>query len=267
MIKLTEKEFTELYTFIKANYGINLEKKKQLVEARMNSVLAEKGIRSYSDYFKILQTDQNEVTVMLNKLTTNHTFFLREPEHFDFLKETILPQVSRENAATKEMRIWSAGCSTGEEAYTTIMVLKDYFGAEKWDYRILATDISTHVMESARVGVYSSESIANIPAQWEKKYFTKTPDGLHLLSDEVKKEVIFKKLNLMDPFSFRKPFDLIFCRNVMIYFDQPTKEKLINKYYDVLKPGGYLFIGHSETVNRSATKFEYVQPSIYRKGK
>ncbi|MCR4925522.1 MAG: protein-glutamate O-methyltransferase [Clostridiales bacterium] len=266
MIKLTDQEFKDLYTFVKSNYGINLEKKRQLIESRMNSVLADKGFKNYTDYLKFVNSNPNEITVVLNKLTTNHTYFLREPEHFDFLTKTILPEIKVTNDATKEMRIWSAGCSTGEEAYTTIMTLKDFFGMDRWDYRILATDISTHVMESAKVGVYSPESIANIPKAWEK-YFKKTPDDLYLLSDEIKREVIFRKLNLMDSFSFKKPFDLIFCRNVMIYFDQPTKDKLVNKYYDVLKPGGYLFIGHSETISRNATKFEYVQPSIYRKGK
>lgn len=266
MIKLTDKEFDEMYRFVKSNYGINLENKRQLIESRMNSVLTDRGFTNYGDYLKTVYSNPNEITIMLNKVTTNHTYFLRESEHYDFLTHTILPQIKQNNASTKEMRIWSAGCSTGEEAYTTIMFLKDFFKMEPWDYRILATDLSTRVMESAKVGLYTSESINNLPPNWKKKYFTKTPDDLYALSDEIKKEVIFRQINLMDKFSFKKPFDLVFCRNVMIYFDQDTKDRLVNKYYDVLKPGGYLFIGHSETMSRT-TRFEYIKPSIYRKGK
>lgn len=266
MIRLTDKEFLDIVSYIKSNYGINLEKKRQLIESRMYSVLAEKNLTNFTDYFALIQqNNSNEITAMLNKLTTNHTYFLREPSHFEFMKEVFLPEQERNNRE-KDIRIWSAGCSSGEEAYTTIMTMKDYFGSQKWDYRILATDISAKVMESAQIGVYSKESIKDIPPLWKQKYFTPKGEEHYALSDEIKNEVIFKPLNLMGNFSFKKPFDLIFCRNVMIYFDQPTKNALIDKFYDVLKPGGYLFIGHSETVQRESSKFKYIKPSIYQKG-
>ena len=268
MIRLTDKEFHDIYSYVKSNYGINLINKRQLIESRMQSVLMAKGIKSFGEYFELVKQNRfDEITAMLNKLTTNHTYFYREPAHFTFLKDVILPNHEKNNRR-KDIRIWSAGCSSGEEAYTTIMVMSDYFGLKKssWDYRILATDISLKAMEAAKQGLYRKESLKDIPKFWESKYFTKQGTDYFELKDEIKNQVIFKRFNLMDAFMFRQPFDLIFCRNVMIYFDQPTKNKLINKFYDVLKPGGYLFIGHSETIQRDTSKFIYIEPSIYQKG-
>ncbi|OCN03174.1 chemotaxis protein CheR [Clostridium sp. W14A] len=266
MIHLTDREFQELVDFIRGNFGINLSKKRLLIEARLFSVLAEKNISSFTEYFSLIRSNPEELHTMMNRLTTNHTYFMREPRHFEFMKEVILPKLT-ENRADKCLRIWSAGCSTGEEAYTAIMVMKEWFGpCSGWDYRILATDISTKVLDAARTGIYSADSLRNLPPGWEKRYFRKQEDQVYLLSEEVKKEVIFRSLNLMDAFPFRQPFDLIFCRNVMIYFEQETKNKLIQKFYDSLKPGGYLLIGHSETVQRDTVPFRYIEPSIYQKG-
>lgn len=268
MIKLTDAEFHEIVTFVKSNYGINLTNKRHLIEARMYSVLVERNLKSFSDYFKIVK-DRNsrEVLTMLNKLSTNHTYFLRESAHFDFLKNIILPELVRTNK-NNEIRIWSAGCSSGEEAFTTVMVIHDFLGmnANKWDYRLLATDISSKVLEQAQNAIYNLENMKNIPPSWIKRYFIKVTDTTYTLSPSVKEQVIFKYFNLMESFPFHRPFDVIFCRNVMIYFDQETKNKLINKFYKALKPGGYLLIGHSETVQRDKTEFKYIQPSVYRKG-
>lgn len=265
MIHLTDREFSELVEYMKKNYGINLSKKRLLIESRLFSVLTEKKVTSFSEYFDLVRrSGSDELNTMLNKLTTNHTYFMREPGHFRFLKDVILPWQEKTNRE-HNLRIWSAGCSTGEEAYTAIMVMKDYFGLQKWDYRILATDISTRVLEEARQGVYAPESLRDVPPRWKQRYF-KEDGQTFLLSDEVKREVIFRELNLMEPFPYSKPFDLIFCRNVMIYFDQETKNKLVAKFYNALKPGGYLFIGHSETIQRDTSDFQYIEPSIYRKG-
>lgn len=268
MITLTDKEFLDIVQFVKSNYGIDLTKKRSLIEARMFSVLQEKGLTSFSQYFELIKKkDSLEITAMINKLTTNHTYFLRESAHFDFLKQIILPGITRDSNR-REIRIWSAGCSSGEEAYTTVMTIEEFLGLKKnqWDYRLLATDISHRVMNKAMEGIYSPESLEKLPAAWQTRYFTKQTDGNYLLKPEIRDQVIFKYFNLMDRFPYGKPFDVIFCRNVMIYFDQDTKNALIQKFYEVLKPGGYLFIGHSETVRRDKTPFEYIQPSIYRKG-
>jgi len=266
MIRLTDQEFHEFVRFIRTNFGINLEKKRLLIEARLFSVLAEKKISSFTQYFHLIQSNPNELNKMMDRLTTNHTYFMREPRHFEFLKDVILPNLTK-NRRDKCLRIWSAGCSTGEEAYTMVMVMKDWFGPmSDWDYRVLATDISTRVLQEAQTGTYLQGSLENLPAMWKAKYFRKKEEQVYELSDEIRKEVIFRKLNLMEPFPFQQPFDFIFCRNVMIYFNQTTKNELIQKFYNCLIPGGYLLIGHSETVQRDTVPFRYIEPSIYQKG-
>lgn len=165
------------------------------------------------------------------------------------------------------MRIWSAGCSTGQEAYNMAMVIDEYFGPRKgnWDTVILATDISMRTLTKAQKGIYKTEELKDVPANWKRKYFTSLPDGTFQVCDRLRKEVIFRPGNLMEPFQFKKPFDLIFCRNVMIYFDADTKAKLVNKFYDWTAPGGFLFIGHSESINGTGARYSYVQPAIYQR--
>lgn len=268
MIHLTDREFQELVDYMRFHYGINLSQKRLLIESRLFSLLLEKGVSSFSEYFEMVRrSGDGERNAMLNRLTTNHTYFMREPDHFRFLRDVVLPRQEKTNAE-HDLRIWSAGCSTGEEAYTAVMVMRDYFGAgsaARWDYRVLATDISTRVLEEAGRGVYAPEALRDVPPLWKERYFRQ--DGaVFSLCDAVKREVIFKTQNLMDPFPFSKPFDLIFCRNVMIYFDREAKERLIAKFQDALKPGGYLFIGHSETIPRDTSNLRYVKPSVYQKG-
>jgi len=168
----------------------------------------------------------------------------------------------------KDLRIWSAGCSTGEEPYTLAMLIDEFLGNEKlqWDAKILATDISNKVLETAKRGIYSNEKIATLPAQWRLKYFKKYDDENSILVDSIKNEVIYRNFNLMEKvFPFRRKLHVIFCRNVMIYFDYKTRDELVNKFYQHLEDGGYLFVGHSESLNRETTRFKYVMPAVYRK--
>lgn len=253
------------------NFGINLSAKKVLVQGRLGNMLSDRGFKSYDDYLDAVIKDSSgaEVTTILNKLTTNHTFFMREPEHYTFLKDTILPYMTETCKNDHILRIWSAACSSGEECYTTAMLMDQYFGAEKakWDTIILATDISQDVIGKAKRGIYSEEGMKGLSNDWKDRYFNKLSDGRYEICQGIKDEVVFKTFNLMDPMPDKykaKPFDLIFCRNVMIYFDAPTKQALVNRFYDVVKPGGYFFIGHAESVNRNDTKFEYIKPAIYR---
>ena len=270
--QITEEEFQRLVKYMYDNFGINLSAKKVLVQGRLGNMLYERGFKSYNEYLDAVKADETgaEVTTILNKLTTNHTFFMREPEHYTFMKETVLPYMTKVNEKDHVLRIWSAACSSGEECYTAAMLIDQYFGAEKakWDTRILATDISQNVIAKAKKGIYTEDGMKGLSNEWKSRYFNYLGNGKYEICQGIKDEVIFKTFNLMDPMPEKykiKPFDLIFCRNVMIYFDNPTKQALINRFYDVVKPGGYFFIGHAESVNRNETQFEYIKPAIYRK--
>jgi chemotaxis protein methyltransferase CheR len=270
MIHISRKEYKQLADFIKMNYGINLGTKKQaLVVGRLHNVLLQKGCNSFSEYYDYITSDKtgSAITTLLNRITTNHTFFMREPDHFDYFKDNVLPYLEKAEKS-KDLRIWSAGCSTGEEPYVLAMILDEYFGENKkyWDTRILATDISSQVLKQAMKGEYSNEEISNLPLNWRRRYTVKVDNEKSLLADTICHDVIFRKLNLMEEiFPFKHKFQVIFCRNVMIYFDNDTRNQLVNKFYNLLETGGYLFIGHSESLNREKTPFKYVIPAVFRK--
>lgn len=270
LITITDEEFEKLAKFIKSNYGINLkEEKKSLVMGRLRKVLYQKNMSSFSEYLDYVLSDKTgeAVSDMVNRITTNHTYFMRESKHFEFFKEEVLPYLKKK-VSDKDLRIWSAGCSTGEEPYTLAMIIDEFFGKEKlfWNTQILATDISSKVLDVAKKGVYNNDSIAKMPSEKRLKYFKKISDEKSEVVDQIKKEVIFARLNLMnETFPFKKKFHTIFCRNVMIYFDSKTKMDLVNRFYEITEPGGYLFIGHSESLIRSQTKYKYIMPAVYRK--
>lgn len=269
-INITDDEFRRFSVFVKSNYGINLmEKKRALVKSRLYNVLLQYGFTSFTEYFDFVRSDKtgNSLNTLINKITTNHTFFMRESEHFKYFRNNVLPYL-KTSVHVKDLGIWSAGCSSGEEPYTLAMIIDEFFSDEKmwWDTEILATDISSKVLDTARQGIYSSESIADIPNRWKINYFKKHDDDTFEIDKRIKKEVIFRKFNLMEEiFPFKRKFHVIFCRNVMIYFDNQTKNKLVNKFYDFTERGGYLFIGHSESINRDETAYKYIMPAVYRK--
>lgn len=270
MIAITEKEFRQLSDFIRDHYGIHLKQEKMtLVTGRLNNVLLQNNFKSFSDYFNYVVSDKTgeAVKTLIDKITTNHTFFMREASHFEFFKSHVLPYLAH-SVKDKDLRIWSAGCSTGEEPSTLAMIIDEFFGPEKklWDTKILATDISSKVLDVARKGIYSTESIANLPVNWKLNYFQKIDRDNSVLVSKIRNEIIYRKFNLMDPvFPFKKKFHVIFCRNVMIYFIAQTRTELVNKFYNFTEPGGYLFIGHSESLNRGESKYKYVLPAVYRK--
>jgi chemotaxis protein methyltransferase CheR len=270
MVAITEKEFRQLADYIHNNYGIYLkEEKKALVTGRLHNVLVESNCRNFTEYLNIIQSDKTgkEVTKLLNKITTNHTFFMRETEHFDYFRDKILPYLQK-TVRDKDLRIWSAGCSSGEEPSTLAMIINDYFGRDKvlWNTKVLATDISDRALQIAKLGQYSNEQLASLPMNWRSNYFGKANNENSVLIDNIRNEIIYRKFNLMDKvFPFKKKFHVIFCRNVMIYFDNKTKMNLVNKFYELTESGGYLFIGHSEALNRGETRYKYVRPAVYRK--
>lgn len=268
IITIKDKEFKELIEFIKQNYGIDLSKKKSLIEARLNSILVEKGFNNFREYLNYVYSDtsKQELIILLNKLTTNHTFFMREVQHFNYFKSNILPYLNS-SIRDRDIRIWSAGCSSGEEPYTLAMIMEEYFGEDKllWDKKILATDISANMLKKAIIGIYLSEDVERLSESWKLQFFKKFDNNNYRVSDEIRNQVIFRIFNLMDNFPFKRKFHVIFCRNVMIYFDKETKDKLINKFYDITEKGGYLLIGLSESLNKEDIQYSYVMPSVYRK--
>ncbi len=268
MIRLKDEEFNAITSFIKQNYGINLIKKRPLIEGRLSNYIQNLGFDNYMEYFEYAKNDRtnDEMTTLINKLTTNHTYFLRENTHFEFYRDVVLPWIDKE-LKTKDLRVWSAGCSTGQEPYTLSMITLDYLGANQasWDSTILASDISDRVLNEAREGVYSKEDILNLPNSWIKRYFKENGDDEYKVTDTLRKNVAFRNFNLLSPFNFKKPFQAIFCKNVMIYFDAATKTEIIKKFYDVLIPGGYLFVGLSESLSSFKHYFKYVKPSVYQK--
>lgn len=270
MLTINESDFQRLVQFVKKNYGIDLSKKKHLITGRLSNTILSMGFSTFQDYVDhlIKNKKQEDLELMLNKLTTNYTYFMRERAHFDYFTEVILPYLMSVKK-DKVLSIWSAGCSSGEEPYTISMLLKEYLGskASVWDTRVLATDISQNALHAANNAVYNGGDLNDLPTGWKSKYFRPVagqPD-VYTVAPEIKSNVIFRTFNLMDPIKFRLNFDVIFCRNVMIYFDQPTKDALINRFYNATNPGGYLLIGHSESLNKETTPYKYLKPATYRK--
>lgn len=267
---MTDAEFIRISRFLKGKYGIDMTQKREIMVGRLDNTLRRYGYESYSAYMNAVETDitQNMEKELVNLLSTNHTYFMREFEHFEFLKQEILPWLARIESQSKDLSIWCGASSTGEEPYTLAMILLDYFGLEhrNWDTKVLATDISTDVLKTATLGRYTREQIEGLPLHWKRRFFKPIENGERFeVTGELKDEVIFRQLNLMDPFPFRRKMHVIFLRNVMIYFDKETKQKLIQRIYDLLLPGGYLFVGRTETIERGEVPFQMVQPSVFRK--
>ena len=271
MKALTDNEFRNLRGFIKQKLGINLnDEKKSLVYTRLRPVLVSRNIDNFSDYYDFLTSDKTgtALTEMYSRITTNHTYFMRETDHFDHLRIKALPEIYEKFSSQKDMRLWCAAASSGEEPYTLQMIIEDFFKDKnpKWNTQSLATDISSAVLDRAVHGVYNTANIKELPIAWQNNYFNKFDDENSIIVDSLKSKIVFRKLNLMDDkFPFKKKFHIIFCRNVMIYFDEATKNNLIRKLHDCLETGGYLYMGHSETIGRAGDGFKYESPAIYRK--
>lgn len=270
MLTITDKEFRKLADFIKNNYGIHLkDEKRSLLAGRLNNLLIQKNFCSFTEYFDYVAYDSTGMATieLIDRITTNHTYFMREADHFYYFRDKVLPYLASV-VRDKDLRIWSAGCSTGEEPYTLSMIINDFFGQGKklWDTKLLATDLSEKVLEIAKNGIYKKSAVDILPAMWRLNYFNKIDKENWAITDNIRNEVIFRKFNLIDDyFPFKRKFHVIFCRNVMIYFDEDTKYKLLDKFYNNMENGSFLFIGHSESINRDMSKFKYIMPAVYRK--
>ena len=269
---LSAKDFGRLSRFIYEKCGIKMpEVKKTMLEARLQKRLRSRGIRKFSDYCDFLFSSEGmeqELVPMIDMVTTNKTDFFREPEHFDYLFQRVLPDWCQRHQGP--LAIWSAGCSSGEEPYTLAMVLSEFAETRPgFDFKILATDISTRVLDKAKNAVYGEALVDPVPMALRKKYLLRSKDrssGLVRIVPELREKISFRRLNFMDEdFGLREQMDIIFCRNVIIYFDRPTQEKLLQRFHRQLKPGGFIFMGHSETLNGLDVALTNVFPTVYRK--
>lgn len=270
MIRLNQSEFVEIIQYMRDTYGINLEKKKVLIECRMTKELQRRGVKSFAEYMELLRHDKEGKLAgeMVNRLTTNYTYFMREPAHFDILNHTLFQELFGKKGLGIG-HIWCAGCSTGEECYTLAMELEEYkaHGGQLTDVRILATDISQEVLELAQKAVYPVRELDGLPADWRRRYCRQAGEKYFAVDERLKRRIRFRCHNLMTPISNPSRFDLILCRNVMIYFDRNSRRKLVRLLEDSLNPGGYLLIGHAELLSADETELQSVYPAVYRKTK
>jgi chemotaxis protein methyltransferase CheR len=265
--ELTPAQFRRITDVLHEHAGIRMrEGKEGLVRARLTKRLRKLGLADFDAYLDYIEREpgRREFAEMIDALTTNKTSFLREASHFDFLRDSVFPQLNG------PVRIWSAGCSTGEEPYTLAMLCHEAFGdIATRDVRILATDISHRVLAQAKAATYPAEIIGDVPAPWLQKYWARKQDAggraVFEAAPALRRLVHFAKLNLMERWPMQGPFDAILCRNVMIYFDKATQQQLVERYWQLLRPGGHLFVGHSESLTGLAHKFRYVQPAVYVK--
>lgn len=271
--RITDAEFTAISKIVYDHFGIVLgEEKRSLVVGRLHHCLAKRRISSFSEYLQLLKGDQSReiISELVNQISTNFTSFFREPAHFDFLTNKALPEVlsNLQKQGSNDLRIWCAACASGEEAYTLQMVIMKKLGLEyaNWDAGLLATDISEKALSSARSATYSAEQMQGVSDDLKRAYFKANGSDQFSAKEVLRNQILFRRFNLMNErFPFPKPFQIIFARNVMIYFDEETRKNLIRKFYNVLAPGGYLFIGHSETINSGWTDFRSVLPAVYHK--
>jgi chemotaxis protein methyltransferase CheR len=259
---LTATEFEAVRELVYRTARINLQPGKEgLVRSRLGKHLRASGAANYTEYLSIVELDQtgHELSLLIDSISTNKTSFFREHEHFGLLRKLLAER------GHDDMRIWSAGCSTGEEPNTMAMVAYETLPRAADTVRILATDISTNVLRHATQGVYEKPALADIPRDLLKKYFTPADDGRMRVSPALSRLIRYARLNLMATWPMKRPFQVIFCRNVMIYFDRETKANLVARFYNALQPGGHLFVGHSESLHHTSGQFKYVQPAVYRR--
>jgi chemotaxis protein methyltransferase CheR len=270
--KMTDGEFSTLSAFVYEELGIKMPyPKKIMLQCRLQKRLAELNLRSFSEYLEFVFNEQDngdEMIKMIDLVTTNKTDFFREPSHFDFLVEAVLPEIQSEGQ--KHIKLWSAGCSSGEEPYTIAILLNEFIRENpKLSFEILGTDISVRILQKAIKAIYHNDRIEQIPYDLKKKYFLKSKDKNEKnvrLVQEIRSKVTFQRLNFMDSsYAVDNYFDIVFCRNVLIYFDHKTQEQVINKLAAKIRKNGYLFLGHSESITNMSLPLKQVRPTIYRK--
>lgn len=271
-LDLSDKEFMLFQEIIYRETGIHMsDKKRKLIVARLSKRLRALNLSTFTEYYEYLHESSHadgEIVNLVNRVTTNKTDFFRERHHFDFLLKELYPRIIAGSRTTgaRRLRIWSAGCSSGEEPYTLAMVTLEAFKGERgWDIKILATDLDTEILQKAVIGVYPTQAISPVPKEYLRKYFVRKGESYEA-GNALRSMIAFRKLNLMnETFPMKNPFDIIFCRNVIIYFDTKTKEELLIKFHRHLKRGGHMFIGHSESLMHMKDQFRYLKHTIYQR--
>ncbi|MFW5761840.1 MAG: CheR family methyltransferase [Cyclobacteriaceae bacterium] len=268
--KLSIEEFNRLSVYINTNFGIKMPpEKKIMLQSRLQKRLRDLNIATFKEYIDLVFSENgvtSELIHMIDVVTTNKTDFFREAAHFDYITNEVLPLING-----KQIKIWSAGCSSGEEVYTIAIILKEFLqNNNRFDFQILGTDISSRVLAKAVEAIYTEERIANIPIELKKKYFLKSKDRLNpavRVIKDLRSKASFLRLNFMDSdyAVVKEMFDIIFCRNVLIYFDRPTQEKVISRLCQKLKYGGYFFLGHSESIMGMNLPLKQIRPTIFVK--
>ncbi len=265
----TREDFDFLRKISNEHSGILVpDDKFDMFYSRLSKRVRMYGLANFKEYCQFLKNNQEqEFTEFINAVTTNLTSFFREKHHFEYLKNEVLPGVIKKNSNTKTIKVWSAGCSTGEEPYSLAMTLLENVPAG-WDIKILATDLDTNVLDTAAKGIYTKDRVDGLPNDVLKRWFKRGAgknENKVKISQECQSIIRFKQLNLMKEWPFKSYFDFIFCRNVLIYFDKETKEGLAQRYGDLLTSGSYLFIGHSEALHQLDTGFDLIGNTIYKK--
>ncbi|EGQ8138575.1 chemotaxis protein CheR [Vibrio cholerae] len=264
--ELTDKDFKFIQWFMHKTVGIYLpDSKRTMVYGRLSRQMRRKGLRRFAQFRELIESDEQERIHFINTLTTNKTEFFRESHHFEFIEKVLVSEWSKERVG--QLRFWSAGCSTGEEPYTLVSVL-DHAGVMNFcpDIKIWATDLDTAVLEKASLGIYPIESQSSIPERYLRRCFVrgvKDQQGNMKIKQSLQRYIDFHQLNLIQEWPFKQKLDLILCRNVMIYFDRPTQEQLIERFHQQLKPGGVLMLGHSESVGRCSSLFHHLGHTVY----
>lgn len=264
-----DKDFSRVKKMVYEFAGIDLnDSKKNLVYNRLSKRIRMLDTASFQAYLDYVEAQgEAEFVHLINAITTNLTFFFRENHHFEYLKNTLLPMLIKDNAASKKIRVWSAGCSTGEEPYSLAIILKEAVPSN-WDAKVLATDLDTTVVDTARKGVYAIDRLKGVSEERIKKWFLKGKggqDGFVKVKPELQSMIDFGQINLMNDWPIKDTIDVIFCRNVVIYFDKPTQAKLFNRFADLLPNHGHLIIGHSESLYKVCDKFDLLGQTIYKK--
>ena len=267
----TDKVFNHIRELVKVKTGIVLSEGKQdMVYGRLTRRLRALKLPDFDSYIRIIKRkDSEELTHLVNAITTNLTSFFRESHHFDYLKNKVFPDLMERNAATQKIRIWSAGCSTGEETYSIAMTAKEFFPDDSgWDVKILATDLDSNVVKTGKDGIYSLSRVEGVSNEYKKRWMRRgkgAKSDFVKMNPELQQMITFKQLNLLEEWPVKGPIDIIFCRNVVIYFDKDTQRILFDRYADLLASDGKLFIGHSENMFNICDRFESLGDTVYRK--